>query len=119
MKALGRIVSLLLIAALLLTGGCVSFAAETYDYLLGDTDMDHDVSVTDATLIQRKAADMIMLSGVSKLAADVDSDGEITVLDATAIQMWLVNMRVLHPVGQTVSTTTDMDFSEPVISPLS
>lgn len=116
MKALGRIVSLLLIAALLLTGGCVSFAAETYDYLLGDTDMDHDVSVTDATLIQRKAADMIMLSGVSKLAADVDSDGEITVLDATAIQMWLVNMRVLHPVGQTVSTTTDMDFSEPVIS---
>ena len=116
MKTIRTIVSVLLITALLLTGACVSSVAETYDYLLGDTDMDHDVSVTDATLIQRKTADMIVLSGVSKLAADVDSDGEITVLDATTIQMWLVNMRVSHPVGQAVSATTDMDFAETVIS---
>ena len=116
MKSICRIAAVIMVIALLMVGSCVSFDAGTYDYLLGDTDMDHDVSVTDATLIQRKAADMIMLSGVGKLAADVDSDGEITVLDATAIQMWLVNMRVNHPVGQAVSATTDTDFAEPVIS---
>ena len=116
MKRLSHIISAILITALLLTGACTSSAAKTYGYLLGDTDMDRDISVTDATLIQRRAAEMIMLSGVGKLAADVDSDGEIAVLDATAVQMWLADMRVGYPVGQAVSTTTDTVSPEPVIS---
>ena len=116
MKLLIRFISVLIVSSVLFAAFGISADAETYYYLLGDTDADSDISITDATLIQRKAADMIMLSGVGKLAADVDSDGEITVMDSTAIQMWLVSMKVNFPIGQTERKETDDRFSEPIVS---
>ncbi len=60
-------------------------------YELGDTDLDSQVTVLDATRIQMYVADILksnnpqfqLVSGVS----DMDDDGEVTVLDATAVQL--------------------------------
>lgn len=54
--------------------------------LLGDADMDGDVTVMDATRIQRWLADLVGDSEINKTNADVDRDGEVTVMDATRIQ---------------------------------
>ena len=116
MKLLNKFISVLMVASVLFAAFGISADAETYYYLLGDTDADSDISITDATLIQRKAADMIMLSGVGKWAADVDSDGEITIMDSTAIQMWLVDMKVNFQIGQTEKKDTDNRFSDPIVS---
>ncbi len=62
------------------------------DFILGDVDMDSDVTVLDATLIQLHLASMKTLSDVQLLAADADKDKEVTVMDATVIQRYIANL---------------------------
>lgn len=62
------------------------------DFILGDVDMDSDVTVLDATLIQLHLASMKTLSDVQLLAADTDKDKEVTVMDATVIQRYIANL---------------------------
>lgn len=59
--------------------------------ILGDVDGDGEVSIFDATAIQRKVADLATTAFVES-AADADGDGSITVLDATAIQRHLAGL---------------------------
>lgn len=56
---------------------------------LGDVDGDDNITIMDATAVQRHVAQQITLSGVNVEAADTDKDGNITVMDATLIQRYI------------------------------
>lgn len=70
-------------------------------YILGDVDDDGEVTVVDATYIQRKATRVkIPLTDEEMLHGDVDGDGEVTVLDATYIQRYATRVKVPYPIGE-------------------
>ena len=60
-------------------------------YKMGDVDGDDSLTILDATIIQKKLADLTELNEISTDLADYDVDGLVTVLDATAIQIYLAN----------------------------
>lgn len=62
------------------------------DILIGDTSLDGEIEVDDATLIQRHVALIRELSNDEAAAADTDLDGIIALPDATAIQRYLAQM---------------------------
>ena len=57
-------------------------------FLLGDVNNDGKIDITDATLVQMIAAEILVPSGTQKLAGDVNKDGKIDITDATLIQMF-------------------------------
>ncbi len=61
--------------------------------LTGDADLDGELSVLDASLIQMFLVGKKTLEGDALIAADADLDGEISVLDASLIQMILVGKK--------------------------
>ena len=61
------------------------------DFIPGDVDGDGELTIFDATAIQRYLADMPSQSFNEK-AADYDGDGEITIFDVTAIQRTLAGL---------------------------
>lgn len=60
--------------------------------VLGDADLDGEVSVMDASKIQMFLVGKLELVGDALFAADADKDGEISVMDASLIQMFLVGL---------------------------
>ncbi len=70
--------------------------------LIGDADLNGEANVLDATLIQKVAANMIMLTGNGLKAADCDDDKEVTVLDASYIQKFVANLPNHANVGKTI-----------------
>jgi len=58
--------------------------------LIGDTNGDSKITVSDATLIQMHAAGMQKLTGDRLTAADTNKDGSVNVGDATMVQLYLV-----------------------------
>lgn len=61
--------------------------------LIGDADLDGELSVLDASLIQMYLVGKKTLEGDALVAADADLDSEISVLDASLIQMILVGKK--------------------------
>ena len=59
---------------------------------IGDVDLDGEVTILDATMIQRTLAGIEELDGIRRFLADTDSDGEVSILDATAIQRRLASL---------------------------
>ena len=57
---------------------------------LGDVDGDGEVTVMDATLVQKSVAHMEKLSTKQKICADVTDDDAVSVIDATEIQRIVV-----------------------------
>lgn len=68
------------------------YRSSTPDYLKGDSDRDHVLSILDATSIQRYMASLTELSYEGMGAADIDYDGHVTVLDATRVQKVLAHI---------------------------
>ncbi len=66
---------------------------EEIKVLAGDADLDGELSVLDASLIQMYLVGKKPLEGDALVAADSDGDGEISVLDASLIQMILVGKK--------------------------
>ncbi len=62
------------------------------DFTLGDVNDDGYITVADATLVQRHAAELITLTGDALAAADTNKDGFITVSDATLIQKYAAEL---------------------------
>ena len=60
--------------------------------LLGDADGDGQITVMDATRIQRWLASLATDYEINRVNADADRDGNVTILDATRIQRLLANM---------------------------
>lgn len=61
-------------------------------YKMGDVNLDGNVTVVDATTIQRYVAQLDTFSSIQKSVADVDGDGRITVVDATMIQRYVAGI---------------------------
>lgn len=68
-------------------------------YVIGDADGDGKVAVTDATLVQKRCANLISDADLEFSAADVDKDGKLTVMDATAIQRHLARLEDPYGIG--------------------
>ena len=69
--------------------------------LLGDADGDCDVTILDATVIQRMLADL-PVDSYNEAAADTDSDGDVTILDATFIQRFLAGLPCPAGIGEEI-----------------
>ena len=53
---------------------------------IGDVDLDGEVTIQDATLMQRYCADNVTIDNIQLSFSDADSNGDININDATAIQ---------------------------------
>lgn len=91
-------------------------SAEKTIFLLGDSDGDGNVTITDATMIQRDVAQLQLLLLDNHNAADIDHDGFITIMDSSLIQRWLANLKVSSPIGEMVSESY-LDTLYPITSP--
>lgn len=69
--------------------------------LLGDADLSGEVTVIDATCIQRYLAD-IVLDVFDDKAADTNANGGVDILDATAIQRWLAGFEGYDAIGKPI-----------------
>ena len=58
----------------------------------GDADKDKELTITDATLIQRFLAELVGEDALDMEAADADKDGEVSIIDATLIQRVLLHI---------------------------
>ena len=79
----------------------VSFTAGAapVSYIIGDADTDGEVTILDATAIQRKLANL-STEAYDANAADADEDAEVTILDATAIQRHLASLDTNPNIGK-------------------
>ena len=78
--------------------------------ILGDADRDGDVTVMDATRIQRWLAELCDIDGSDYTGvdltdeqakiADADEDGDVSVMDATAIQRHMADLPTNENIGQ-------------------
>ena len=72
--------------------GCIMVIINKPESLLGDVDMDGDVDIQDATLLQICLAEMTALNDDQFKLADVNQDGFVNVRDVTAIQRIVAEM---------------------------
>ncbi len=71
------------------------------DSLLGDVNLDGEISIIDATLIQRHLARLSTLDEKSQSNADVSGDGTVSITDATFIQQYTALIIDEFPANQT------------------
>ena len=74
-------------------------------HIIGDADCDGEITILDATAIQRHLASL-ETKAFDELAADADGDGEVTILDATAIQRWLAGLPSHEGIGKPIENST-------------
>ncbi len=90
----------------LILGSLTLVNAEDTDYELGDVNLDHTISVMDATHIQLHIAQIDILTQTQLSYADVDSSGGISVMDATIIQMFIA--KIIDSLPYIPESTTDL-----------
>ena len=81
---------------------CIVLVGGSRNYILGDTDEDGEVTIIDATCIQRHLAS-IPTAIYNEKASDADEDGEVTIIDATSIQRMLAELPHNNNIGKTFS----------------
>ena len=101
-KALSFLLAAVIAASGLAFSGVSASAAETEKpaaYLLGDVNLDGQVSVGDVTALQRSLAEISELSGLQTELAKVDGE-ELSVQTATLIQNHLAELETGCPIGE-------------------
>lgn len=98
-----------LIVTIFFVSAAVSVAAGS-SCVRGDADGDGQVTVDDATAIQRKLA-QLPADGFNEKAADIDSDG-LDITDATRIRRFLAGFGNPYHIGETVGDNTQPTFDE-------
>ena len=78
------------------------FGLYDHVFVLGDADGNSEVSIFDASMIQRHLA-TLRTKTIDEYAADVDRDGEISVLDATYVQRFDAGIEVPFQPGVKVT----------------
>ena len=68
------------------------FISDEYTVTTGDVNGDSKVDITDATLVQQFAAELIELDENQKKAADTNKDGKVDIDDATLIQKFVAEL---------------------------
>lgn len=74
----------------------------TDSYLLGDADSDNQITVLDATSIQKYLAVLPVPEGFSERNGNISGSAHLDILDATYIQKYLALIEIPYPVGQIV-----------------
>ena len=62
--------------------------SESTDMLIGDTDLDGNITISDVTAIQRHIAELDIFTDEQIALADTNGDGVINITDATHLQMY-------------------------------
>lgn len=62
------------------------------DYMLGDVNLDRQITIDDVTLAQKYLANLNDLSEQSQKNADIDKNGEINIDDVTDIQKYMAGL---------------------------
>lgn len=113
-----RIISLMIAAILCLSGIAVSASevaltntSEPQSFIWGDADGDGDLTILDATCIQRYLA-AFSVTNFNKAAAMVSNGKELTIIDATLIQRKLVNLIDRFPVEEAAIQPTEPEPTE-------
>ena len=74
-------------------------ATDTYCYgYIGDADFSDNITVRDATTIQKHVANLLTLKDTNSILADADMSGDVNIKDATTIQKWVAGIKVNAPV---------------------
>lgn len=68
--------------------------------ICGDVNIDMEVNVKDATMIQKATAELVELSETETLCADVNDDTDVNIKDATAIQKYIALVETNLPIGE-------------------
>lgn len=89
------------VICLLVAVGTIPPVSAAESYVRGDADGDGEVTIMDATAIQRKLVD-IPIPSFNEKAADVDGDG-LNITDATSIQRYLADFENIHHINETVA----------------
>ena len=117
MKTFKRIISIVIATVITFSSMwiyAVSVKADTF--LLGDTDCDGDICITDATLVQRDIAQIISLTGASRVTGDIDADNNLTVYDVSCIQRWLGGMSVSYKIGNECKQVSPSESQKATVS---
>lgn len=105
MNTIKKIAVYLILVAIILSGvipvGAVRITT-VIPFLLGDVDGDGEVSIIDATCIQRHLVE-IPVKNYNESAADADGDGSVTIIDATCIQRYLAQLPCPKGIGKPIS----------------
>lgn len=75
-----------------LSGKIMLNAPSSTDILYGDVNGDGKISIIDATIVQKYAADLETLTAEQKLRGDVDFDGDVDIQDATLIAKYAAEL---------------------------
>jgi len=117
-----KIVAVLMVLAMAVSvfGLCAS-AAETTDanttVLLGDVNLNGEVTISDATLIQKALAKLATLDEVQAAAANVSTGDEVNIKDVTMIQKWLAKYDVNDNIGKPMATADEATPEEKPVDP--
>ena len=76
---------------------------------LGDVDGDGEISITDATFIQRYTVGIKTPVTVTSSVADIDGDHSVTVMDASHLQRWMVNVSDSYAISKPVAEPSPTD----------
>jgi hypothetical protein len=74
--------------------------------IIGDVNLDNNIDIDDATVIQKYIADFLSLTNEQITIADVDNDDVITIGDVTLIQKYLANIDVDSNIGNVYEFTS-------------
>lgn len=99
-----KIFSMIIAVTLCVSAFVVRIGAVTAPLLSGDVDYDNNISVIDATLIQRYIAELYEMDYEHEIVADFDHNGEVSVIDATWIQRSLAQMQIPENCGGWIPT---------------
>ena len=92
-----KFLSVTFVLLLLFSFSFAAFASDDLEilpdkYKVGDVDMDGDISIVDATLVQRHLAQIDVLSSKQLELADTNFDASVSISDATRIQMHVAGL---------------------------
>ena len=110
LKAIKKIIAILMTFSLVISGVSLSFAeenAETAALVYGDVNSDESINAADALLVLKSAAKMEVLTDAQNNAADVNGDGNIDAKDALLILQKAAKIIDKFPVEEIVPTESD------------
>lgn len=111
------VVSILATAAVGTTAATDNTQAPTKSYLMGDADLDGQISVMDATAIQRALAGIIELTEEQLITARVNGFENLYIGDATEVQRYIAGYKCSTSIGEEIKIdnepTTDKNFVYP------
>ena len=95
----------------------ISLDFTVFDKIYGDSNSDGEVSVMDATLIQRMLAGVVAKDDVNEELSDVDTNSDIDVMDATLIQRYMAQLSGTKNTGNIIEYIPPVEPTEPPTEP--